>query len=212
MVIIASDAAAAVHHQCGRPTFSVRVSGFIRARLTAAESLAEGFSVTGRHDIVQDWIDGGREIVEAAGNVVHLLVDLVVVRVFFAVDVEKSLSVERCPADEEANPYSHKHAEYVAARVAVIGLAVAAMDGALEVVGAASERSTTDADADTQVQQAQHRHGNDEENEGGHFVKGSLGRSILVEHSAKRRFRNQMVNSARILDGGVDDSGVNGER
>ena len=87
--------------------FSVRVSGFIRARLTATESLAEGFSVTGRHDIVQDWIDGGREIVEAAGNVVHLLVDLVVVRVFFAVDVEKSLSVERCPADEEANHYSH---------------------------------------------------------------------------------------------------------
>jgi len=68
--------------------FSVGFPVFIGSRLTAAESLAEGFSITGRHDIVQDRIDGGREIVEAAGNVIHLLVDLVVAGVLFAVDVE----------------------------------------------------------------------------------------------------------------------------
>lgn len=86
---------------------SIRVSRFIKLGLTTAESFAEGFSVTSRHDVVQDWIDGGRKIVEAAGNVIHLLVDLGVAGEIFTVDVEKSLSVERCPADEETNHYSH---------------------------------------------------------------------------------------------------------
>lgn len=99
----------------------------------------------------------------------------------------------------------------MAAGVTVIGFAVAAMNCALDIVGTASERSAPDADADAKVEQAQHHHGNNEENEGRYFVERPLGRSILVEHSAKRRFRYQ-VTSSRIFDVGVDDPCVHSER
>ena len=61
----------------------------------------------GRHDIVQDRVDGGREVVEAAGDEVHLLVDGAEVGRIFGVHVEQPLGVEWSPAHEEADHHGH---------------------------------------------------------------------------------------------------------
>ena len=87
----------------------------------------------------------------------------------------------------------------------------AAMDARLEGV-ATPERSAADADADAEVEQAEHHHGNDEEDESRHLVERPLGRSVLIEHGAKGRFRNQMATSAGVVNVGVDDARVDGER
>ena len=41
----------------------------------AAERLPEGVAVLERHEVVEDGVDGGREVVEEAGHVVEVLVD-----------------------------------------------------------------------------------------------------------------------------------------
>ena len=40
-----------------------------------APSLLERVSVLERHEVVEDGVDGGREVVEEAGDVVQVLVD-----------------------------------------------------------------------------------------------------------------------------------------
>lgn len=60
------------------------------------------------HDVVEDGVDRGGEVVEAAGDVEEFLVDLLVDSLGGEVPavlvenyVEQTLGVEGCPADEE---------------------------------------------------------------------------------------------------------------
>ena len=72
-------------------------------RVTNLESLP----VLGRHDVVEDGVDGGGAVVEAAGDVVHVLVDVAIVGQLLAVDVEEALSVVRREADEKPDHNRH---------------------------------------------------------------------------------------------------------
>lgn len=85
------------------PETRLQVSGHPVPPLTRipAQRLTERAPVLHRHQIVQYWVDRRREVVEAAGDRVQELVDLGVVRRVFGVQVEQSLRVERCPAQEE---------------------------------------------------------------------------------------------------------------
>lgn len=80
-------------------------AGVVLAVLVTAERGAEGVAVVDWHDVVEDGVDGGREVVEAARHVVEPLVDNVEVSPLATVDVEQALGVERCPAQEECDHY-----------------------------------------------------------------------------------------------------------
>lgn len=70
-------------------------------RVNSLESIA----VLGRHDVVQNWVDRGRKIVEAASDVVNPLVVLVEAVHLAQVDVQQTLKVERRPAHKKRNDY-----------------------------------------------------------------------------------------------------------
>lgn len=74
------------------------------ARVTA-QRLAERPPVLHRHQVVQDRVDRGRDVVEAARDRVQQLVDLRVVRRRLCVQVQQPLRVERSPAQEERHHY-----------------------------------------------------------------------------------------------------------
>ena len=58
-------------------------------------------SVFQRHQVVQDGIDGGGEVIEEPADVVQVLVDRPEEVRVFEVDVGEALSVERGPTEEE---------------------------------------------------------------------------------------------------------------
>lgn len=70
----------------------------------AAEDLAEGGPVAVRHDVVEEGIQRGLEVVEDAGGEEDQVGG--VLEVVGAVDGEEALRVEGRPADEETQHYS----------------------------------------------------------------------------------------------------------
>lgn len=70
-----------------------------------AQRLSERPPVLHGHQVVQDRVDRGREVIEATGNGVQQLVHLRVIRRILGIQVEKPLRVERGPAQEERDDY-----------------------------------------------------------------------------------------------------------
>ena len=76
------------------------------AAAAPAQRLSECVSVLERHQIVEDGVDGGGEVVEESGDVVKVFVDGSDDHGFFEVDVGETLGVEWGPAKEEGQDYS----------------------------------------------------------------------------------------------------------
>ena len=67
----------------------------------AAECLLEGVSILERHQVIENRVDGSREVIEEARDVVEVLVDSPIDGRLLEVDVGQPLGVERGPAQEE---------------------------------------------------------------------------------------------------------------
>lgn len=70
-----------------------------------AECLLEGVPVLKGHEVVEDGVDGGGEVVEEPGDVVEVLVDGAEDRGLLEVDIGEALGVEGGPAEEEGHDH-----------------------------------------------------------------------------------------------------------
>ena len=61
----------------------------------------ECLSVLGAHEVVEDGVEGGGEVVEAAREIHEILIDSPVEMTVLEVDISKPLYVERSPGNEE---------------------------------------------------------------------------------------------------------------
>ena len=66
-------------------------------------NLVEFWPVFETHDIVEDGVDGGTEVVEETGDVEKVLIDGPVDLGVLEVDITEALGVEGSPADEEGH-------------------------------------------------------------------------------------------------------------
>lgn len=84
---------------------AIAADGGVLSPLLAAERVPEAVSVLDGHEVVEERVGGGGEVVEAAGQVVEPLVHHVVVLTAASVEVVEALGVVGSPAQEE----SHYH-------------------------------------------------------------------------------------------------------
>lgn len=71
--------------------------------LHAAERLSERLPVLDRHQVVEDGVNGGGDVVQDARDVHEILVNGAEDHRLLEVDVSESLGVERSPAEEEGD-------------------------------------------------------------------------------------------------------------
>lgn len=77
----------------------------VQGRLGATQGLLEGLAILDRHQVVQDGVNGGGDVVADARHVHEILVDgSEDVRVL-EVDVAQALGVEWDPAEEKGNDH-----------------------------------------------------------------------------------------------------------
>ena len=73
----------------------------------AADDCLEGLSVLGTHEVVEDGVEGDREVVEEAREIHEVLIDDPVAMAMPEVHIAKSLDVKRSPRDEKQNNHSN---------------------------------------------------------------------------------------------------------
>lgn len=74
-------------------------------RLESEESFLESESVLLRHDVVENRVDRRGNVIKNSGDVIHPLVNSLVVLEVIRVEVKKSLSVKRCPTEKKGHHY-----------------------------------------------------------------------------------------------------------
>ena len=72
----------------------------------SAQCLSKCMSVLRRHQIVQNWIDSGGQVVQKARNVIEILVQSAKYLGFFEIYVSESLSMKWSPTKEKCQNYS----------------------------------------------------------------------------------------------------------
>ena len=79
----------------------------VRSWGRAADHRLEGQPVLGAHEVVEDGVEGDREVVEAAREIHEILIDDPVDVAVPEVDITKSLNMKRSPGDEEQDNHRH---------------------------------------------------------------------------------------------------------
>lgn len=94
-----------VHRNAGIAGFPERspFKGFLR--FDAAKDFLEGVPHLFWHDVVEDRVEGGGEVVAEAGDEEHPVVDFFYDFALSEVDGHKALRVKGSPADEEPQHY-----------------------------------------------------------------------------------------------------------
>ena len=77
------------------------LNAFLNRHVNGIEDTTLALPVFQTHDIVEDGIDSGTEVVEEAGDVEEIFVDSTEQCGIFEVDKCEALGMERGPADEE---------------------------------------------------------------------------------------------------------------